>query len=459
MPSRRGSAAQLARLLDAVAEPIYAVDADRKIIFCNDACLIWTGCTAEDLIGQECRYHAGDGTSGGALVAAALCPPPAALAGKRGSAEILLPSSESHKRLADFIPLGSDDGRAAGVLAVVRPDAAPSPDEAPLSDVAGVKLHARLQHYRRQLALRGHVDRLWGESPAMKRVRSQVLVAAQSAASVLVLGPPGSGREHVARAIHYGDGAAEAGPLVPLACGLLDGELLSATLRTLMKTKPEHRRPATLVLGDVDLLPEGGQVELARFVVGGRFPARLVSTAHEPLGVLVSRGAFRADLACLLNTVTIELPPLAGRPEDVPLAAQWFLERANAESTKQIGGFTTEALDQLSGYRWPGDLSELESVVTEAHARAETHEITPRDLPSGLALAADAAARPRKPDERIVLEEFLAKIERELIERALKRAKGNKAKAARLLGLTRPRLYRRMVQLGLEQDESSSTTP
>lgn len=457
MPSRRGSAAPLARLLDAVGEPIYAVDAERNIVFCNDACLAWTGCVADDLIGQECRYHAGEELSGGAAVAAALCPPPAALAGRHVSAEIVLPSPEPQTRVADFFPLGNDDVRPQGVLAVVRTANLLPAADASTVEPAGTKLHARLQRCRRQLALRGHVDRLWGDSPAMKQVRSQVLMAAGSAASVLVLGPPGSGRAHVARAIHYGDGAQEAGPLVPLTCPLLDADLLSATLRSLMKARPEHPRPATLVLEEIDSLAEAAQVELSRFLLGGRFPARVVSTARTPLTELASRGAFRPDLACLLCTVTIRLPPLAERPKDVPLAAQWFLEQANARLAKQLGGFSADALDQLSGYAWPGDLSELESVVTEAHAGAETHEITPRDLPPRLALAAEATARPRKTDENIVLEDFLGKIERELIERAMKRAKGNKTKAARLLGLTRPRLYRRLVQLGLEPPGDKAT--
>ena len=449
MPSRRRSAAPLAKLLDAVSDPIYAVDADRKIIFCNDACLAWTGCAADELLGQECRYHAGEELSRGAAVAAALCPPPAALAGRRVSAEIILPSPEPQSRLADFFAVGNDDAHPQGVMVAVRTAAASTATEASAVEPAGSKLHARLQHYRRRLALRGHVDRLWGNSPAMKRVRSQVLVAAESAASVLVLGPPGSGREHVARAIHYGGGTAEAGPLVPLVCPLLDADLLSATLRTLMKAQPEPRRPATLMLGEIDSLAEAAQVELARFLLGGRFPARVVSTAREPLATLAMRGAFRGDLACLLSTLTLQLPALADRPEDLPLAAQWFLEQVNARSAKQLGGFSAEALDQLSGYAWPGDLSELEAIVAEAHARAETHEITPRDLPPRLALAAEATARPRKTDETIVLEDFLGKIERELIERAMKRSKGNKTKAARRLGLTRPRLYRRLVQLGM----------
>jgi DNA-binding NtrC family response regulator len=141
---------------------------------------------------------------------------------------------------------------------------------------------------------------------------------------------------------------------------------------------------------------------------------------------------------------------LCRRSEDVPPLAQLFLEEANAGAIKQVGGFSPEALDALSAYRWPGNVDELAAMVREAHERAAGGEVTVKHLPKRIHLAADAAAHPPRVDEPIVLEEFLARVEKELIARALRRAKGNKSKAARLLGLTRPRLYRRLVQLGLE---------
>ena len=146
------------------------------------------------------------------------------------------------------------------------------------------------------------------------------------------------------------------------------------------------------------------------------------------------------------------MPPLAQRREDLPLLAQLFLEELNARGGKQVGGFTPEALDRLDAYPWPGNLDELAQVVAEAHERAGGPEIARgrsarADPPGGRRGGASAPH-----EETIVLDEFLAAIERELIRRALARAKGNKAKAARLLGMTRPRLYRRMVQLGLEEE-------
>jgi DNA-binding NtrC family response regulator len=110
----------------------------------------------------------------------------------------------------------------------------------------------------------------------------------------------------------------------------------------------------------------------------------------------------------------------------------------------------------LDAYAWPGNLDELARVVAEAHRRVEGPQVGAGDLPDRIRLAAEAAAYPPRPEETIVLDEFLAGVERELIRRALAQAKGNKAKAARLLGMTRPRLYRRLVQLGLEGDSGSS---
>jgi DNA-binding NtrC family response regulator len=134
--------------------------------------------------------------------------------------------------------------------------------------------------------------------------------------------------------------------------------------------------------------------------------------------------------------------------------AQLSLEQANARGSKQVGRFAEEALDALAAYPWRRNLDELDEIVRQAHANAQGPQVTLDDLPPRIRLAADAAAHPRPPVETIVLEEFLADIERELIERALAQAKGNKTQAAQLLGLTRPRLYRRLVQLGLAGDEA-----
>jgi DNA-binding NtrC family response regulator len=203
------------------------------------------------------------------------------------------------------------------------------------------------------------------------------------------------------------------------------------------------------LLRDADQLSAESQAALAGMLETAGFPWRVLATSTEPLLDLPRRGMFREDLAARLSTITIELPALARRRDDLPLLAQAMLEEQNARGGRQVGGFSPEALDRLCLYNWPGNVAELAQVVVESHARASAALVARDDLPERLRLAAEAAARPRRKEEPIQLDEFIAHIERELIRRALARAKGNKAKAARLLGLNRPRLYRRMVQLGL----------
>ena len=278
-------------------------------------------------------------------------------------------------------------------------------------------------------------------------------LAAASRASVLLVGPPGSGRQHAANAIHYGRAAEAAGPLVPLACALLGAEMIRSTVEAAAAAVRPARRdsPGTLLLIQADQIPPEVQAELAAILSARLFPMRLIATAEQSLLEFARRGRCREDLAALLSTIAIELPPLAQRREDVPLLAQLFSEEANVRGGKQLGGFSPEALDRLDGYSWPGNLDELAQTVAQSHARADGPLVQAGDLPERLRWAAETAIRPRRKDDTIDLDEFLGRIERELIRRTLARAKGNKAKAARLLGLTRPRLYRRMVQLGLEE--------
>ena len=458
MARGRTRTAQLSRLFNAASQPIYVLDAEQRLVFSNQACLDWVGRTADQMQGLRCRYHSSAEVTGPEAVAAGLCPPPDALAGHEVTGTVASPADDGRlrRRRARFIPLGGRTPRTAAVVVLV--DCEDLPEDAPPTeaeeDAEALRLHEQIRAFRRRAAGRGKLDRLVGESAAMRRARAQVAVAAASDASVLIVGPPGSGRQHAAAAIHYGGDPQTAGSLIPVACSVLGADLIHSTVTALATRRPSGEKAArgTLLLNDADRLPREVQGELAATLTARSFPLRRIATAAEPLADLARRGEYREDLALALSTFVIELPPLARRREDLPILAQLFVEEANARSTKQITGFTSEALDRLDAYPWPGNVDELARIVTQAHQRAEGPQITPADLPERIHLAAAAATHPRRPEETIVLDDFLGQIERELILRALSQAKGNKTKAAKLLGMTRPRLYRRLVQLGLEDD-------
>lgn len=452
----------LRRLLETAAQPIYGLDQRRTVIFCNQALLNWTGCSAEELLGKTCAYHSEPSASKGERVAADLCPPPEALAGREttGTVARSTPEGDVVYRRAAFVPLHGEEGSLLGVLVVVSPEdqgreevsagaaSAQEPSEAEW-------LHERLRVFHRQASARLRADRLVGQSAAMRRVRAQVAVASQTSASVLLWGPAGSGRQRIAAAIHYGTDPASSGSLIPLACSVLGAELIRSTVSALASKKLSEQKPPgdSLLLNDVDALPTEIQGPLAELFSSEAWKLRLLATARQPLEELVRQGKYHHDLAMLLSTIVIQVPALSERREDIPLLAQLFLEQCNAQGTKQLAGFTPEAMDALCAYPWPGNADELAQMVREAYGRAQSLQIGVADLPARIHLAEAAAAYPRRVDETIVLGEYLRRVECELITRALRRAKGNKAKAARLLGITRPRLYRRLVQLGLGGEE------
>jgi len=455
MPRPRSSTTDLARLLHAVEQPLYVVDAQGQLVFCNQACLEWLGLSEEQIVGRRCAYHSSTDVSPGDAAAAGLCPPPGALAGHEQSGHVV---AGSRTRNARFVPLAQDTAGGRAVLALVEPqDARDEIAVAPAADVTPDQLHELIRRFRRTWSAQYRADLLLGESPAAGRIRQQVAVAAASRASVWISGPTGSGRQHVAATIHY-NSPGDAGPLVPLACSLLTADLLVSTLQSLCGKGPATKTTGTLVLGDVDQLGLDLQAALVPLLAARREGLRLIATARRTNPALVERGTLREDFAALVGTLAIEMPPLVRRRADIPLFAQFFLEEANARGGKQVAGFTPAALDRLHAYHWPGNSDELGHVVVEAHSRAQTPLVDVGDLPQRIHWATDDAGHPRRKEETIVLGEFLEKVERELIQRAMARAKGNKARAARLLGISRPRLYRRLVQLGLASD-SQETPP
>jgi DNA-binding NtrC family response regulator len=451
-------------MLDRPDRPVYVLDDEQTIVFCNKACRQWLGPAAGELPGRRCAYHSSPDVTGPDAVAAALCPPPGVFRGQPSAASVCRVDETGRAafRRARFIPLGLAPDEVIGVVAILDaedlperpPSQAPSPPEAE-TGTESVRLRESLQRFRRQTVALFGIDRLVGNSPAMRRARAQVELAAGSRASVLLVGPAGSGRQQMATAIHYGTAPEAAGTMVPLACSLLGPELIRSAVNAVaaMNRPGEQAAAGTFLFLQADQVAVEIQEDLAAMLSARPPQLRLIAAAEQPLGELVRRGRYREDLAAVLSTITIELPPLVQRREDLPLLAQVFLEEANARGGKQIAGFSPEALDRLDHYAWPGNIDELAQMVAESHRRAAGPEVLPEDLPERLRWAAEAASRPRRKDETIVLDEFLGRIERELIRRALSRSKGNKAKAARLLGLTRPRLYRRMVQLGLEEGQ------
>jgi DNA-binding NtrC family response regulator len=466
--------APITQLLDASSRPIYAVDARRRVAYSNAALASWLGLEPERIVGRSVEYHSEPATEADSRPAALppltdLCPPPQALAGvpTTGTIGCVVGGGRLVHRRAEFVPLSAEGSLPCGVLVLLAAENL-SPQElaAELSgEPTADELHRAIRRFRREQAAEYAIESLLGESGDMRKVRAQVAAAAASQANVLVRGRRGTGREHVARAIHYhaSESTAKeaAGKLVPVDCEVATEESLRRALDSIREPQGPRQR-CTLLLLNLECLPLPLQEQLLTALAQTWLASRCIATittgaASSESGESVP--IVNPRLVAALSTITIDVPTLADRLDDLPLLAQCFLESANHGSAKQMGSVRPDALDQLALYRWPGELEELRGVIRAAHAAATTHELAPADLPAIVHHAAKAAAAPRRAPEKIVLDELLESIEREVIIRALAQAGGNKSAAAELLGMKRPRLYRRLVQLGLLKETVEDATP
>ncbi len=319
------------------------------------------------------------------------------------------------------------------------------------------RLVADNRQYRHELHERYGVDKLVGQSQEMVAIYKLVARVAALDTTILIQGETGTGKEMVARAIHYASPRADR-PLVVVDCAALPEPLFESELfghergaftgavmsrRGLLETADG----STCFLDEIGELPTALQAKLLRVLqervirrVGGNDPVpvnvRLITATNQDLRKLVEDGRFREDLYYRLNGVTIRVPPLRERREDLPLLAQHFLRKYAEESGKAILGYAPGTLELLSAYGWPGNVRELQHVVERAVALSSSGMILADDLPTEI--RAETLAPPELPKTRMTLDE----LKRWYVNRALEETGGNKVRAAELLGIDRRTLYR-----------------
>lgn len=306
-----------------------------------------------------------------------------------------------------------------------------------------------------------------GHSPAMQEVYKTIGRVAESRATVLLTGESGTGKELVANAIHEFSGR-RSRPLIKVNCAAIPADLLEAELFGYEKGafthavsrrigRFEQAQGGTLFLDEVGELPLSLQGKLLRAVqertverLGGSGPIavdfRLVAATARDLSTAVAEGSFREDLFYRLNVVAIALPPLRTRREDIPLLVQRFLGRSQRPvSIRQ------DALDKIMRHDWPGNVRELENVITRAVVLAPGGVVTPEVIEFPTLAAAPSANGPweARAPYRDGYWPVLRRVETELLRGALREAGGNKAEAARILGIQRRLLYQKITELDL----------
>ena len=328
----------------------------------------------------------------------------------------------------------------------------------------------RAEAEARELKVRaGHFDELLGESRAMVELRDQIARAARSAASILVTGERGTGKELVARAVHRASPRAE-GPLEKLNCAAVPKELIESELfgheagsftgaTKQRRGKFERAHRGTLFLDEVGDMPLGMQAKLLRVLqereierVGGnetiKIDVRVVAATNKDLLAACDAGDFRADLFDRLNVVPIGLPPLRARRDDIGLLARHFLSIAKQANDRPDVTFAEAALSELSAYSFPGNVRELRNLIERLVILTPDAEIQKTDVERAIGSGASGPAtdlyRPGIPF-RVMVEEA----ERVILEGAISHHDGQMAATARSLGLERSHLYKKARSLGL----------
>ncbi|RMD97043.1 MAG: sigma-54-dependent Fis family transcriptional regulator [Deltaproteobacteria bacterium] len=317
----------------------------------------------------------------------------------------------------------------------------------------------------RELRVRFGFQEIVGASPLMQNLLSMARRVCDSSINILITGESGTGKDLLARTIHHNSNRAQH-PYIPINCAALPETLLEAELfgieqgvatgvdRREGKLELAHR--GTLFLDEVGDMSLAVQAKVLRVLqdrevvrVGGKIPrtvdVRIIAATNRDLEKEITAGRFRRDLYYRLNVVHLHIPPLRRRPEDIPILIDRIYRRVCEREKKSLRGFTAKAREALCHHPWPGNVRELENEIERAVALADPNSFI--DVGDLSFLAPSRSSRHHHVGS---LPEVVEGVEREMIREALLKTKGNKSQAARLLGITREGLRKKMKRLAID---------
>jgi DNA-binding NtrC family response regulator len=323
-------------------------------------------------------------------------------------------------------------------------------------------LQSEVERLRKEVQSHYGFENIIGQSPKMREVFELVAHVADLAVNVLIVGESGTGKEMVARAIHQSSGRA-ARTFIPINCAaipetLLESELFGYVRGAFTDARKDRRglfqaaHGGVLFLDEISEIPLNLQAKLLRVIEdkevrplgatqGEKVDARVVSACNRDLELLVQEGRFRQDLYYRLNVIRIDLPPLRERAEDIPILIEHFLQKFNHQVEREVEGIEPDALAALTDYPWPGNVRELEHTIERAVLLGKEARIGLQDLPNALA-ARNGALLPLA--SAVAKTYTLKDLEKEYIKRVMESVHGNKTEAAKILGVDRTTLYRKL---------------
>ena len=444
-------------VIDTMMDGLMVVDPEGVIISINKAMESITGYTKDELVGQSCAILDCDACFG--------------------------TRAEGHDKYCALFKEGQVSRRKCmlrkkdGKPLYVHKNAAVLKDRSgtviggveTLTDITEVVSKDRvITRLRRELSGKDGFKGILGTSPPMQQIFDLISSTAQSEAPVIIYGDSGTGKELVAAAIHK-LGVRRKGPFIKVNCAALSESLLESELfghvkgaftgadRTRMG-RFEAANGGDIFLDEIGDLPLSTQVKLLRVLqekeiekVGDHRPisidVRILAATNKDLNTLMEEGRFRQDLYYRIGVIPIILPPLRERREDIPLLVESFINRIRLKTDKPISGMSRAALETLIAYDWPGNVRELMNVIEYAFVLCSEGEIMPTHLPARIS-GQTVSTVPR----RRVFQQLDANEERRRLMEALTAAGGNKSEAARMLGISRVTLWKRLKAYDIQVD-------
>ena len=457
MPKRTRTTRRLEVWLKDTDLALFVLNAQRRLVFFNRGSERLTGWSAPDLLGQKCDYVSEPDANTPAALLAALAPPPAAWTGSLEQAPGHIPrrTDSPLARIVHYFPLVDAEQEVQAMLGIIA-SVPETPGPRPIP--AAHRLHAELAVLRQSVRRHYGDGGLIGRSMSMRRAFEQVKLAQSGTSPVLFVGEPGTGKQHLARTLHY-QGPLGKKAFVPLDCRLPSPDLEETLNRIREDQQADTLRTGAVYFAHIDVAPADFQRSVLEWMrETSTNTVRVLAGTTHPLPPKVESEQFSRELYFALSPLVVEIPPLRERMEDLELLAQHFLEELNRDGSEQWGGLTEEVWRQFRRYNWPGNVGELRQVIAESRTASSGTMVAAEQLPFRFRTGVTAQSMEPVQRPRIIsLDQFLEQVEREQIELALAECRGNKARAAEFLEITRPRLYRRMEVLGIADPDPTET--
>ena len=431
-------------ILESISDGVFTVDKNWTVTFFNRAAEEITGILREEALGKRCSD----------VFRSSMCESACAL---KKTMETGVPMIDKPCYIID----GEGERIPISVsTAVLRDDKG--------NIIGGAETFRDLtevEQLRQELEERHRIGELVSRSPAMNPLFEMLPAVAESGGTILITGESGTGKEVLARTMHHISPRKEE-PFVTVNCGALPDNLLESELfgykagafTGAVKDKPGRfhlARGGTVFLDEIGELSPAMQVKLLRVLQDKTFEplgstkteksdARVIAATNRDLEEEVKAGRFREDLFYRINVIRLHLPPLRERREDIPLLTEHFIRLFNSRRDHPVEGVAPQVYQMFFAYDWPGNIRELENVMERAFILCRGSMITPDLLPRELSFSEEIQAASS-------LHKASSRAEASLLREVLDRNGGDKAKAARELGIHRSTLYRKMKRLGLDK--------